>query len=633
MDVRMFTVGPVQENCFIVAPDGSDRGADRRPGRGGAEAARGDRGARASTIEAILLTHTHFDHVGAVAPVARATGAPVYCPELEVPVLADIMALRALARLRPVRELRRRRDGQGGERLELAGPRRSTCSSRPATAPGHVTYSIPDRAALFSGDVLFQGSVGRTDLPGGDWPTLPRSIATLLDTLPGRDAGLPGPHGPHHARARARDEPVPARARAAVSRIQAPRGTFDVLPEQAAARARASSARRARILEAAGYGRIETPAFEATELFARGVGESTDVVQKEMYTFDDGGGRSLTLRPEGTAPVCRAYVEHGMHKLPSPVRLWYLSSFFRHEAPQAGRYRQFWQVGAEAIGSDDPAVDAESIVLLAELLEALGVRDAAAAALEPRLARRRARPTATSCRPTCARTRTPLAEVRERHRAEPAARLRLRRPGHPRGDGRRAAAARPPRRATTPSTSPRCARCSTRPGCPTRSTRRSCAAWTTTRARCSSSRPTRSAPRAASAAAGATTGWSSSSAARRRPAPAGRPGSSGCCWPRRARAAARRRPRSTCSSPTTTERRARAFGLARGRRGALACARSWSWPAARSRASSSRPTASAPATSRSSARTATALKDMESGEQRDVDRDAIVPTRPGRGPL
>jgi histidyl-tRNA synthetase len=157
-------------------------------------------------------------------------------------------------------------------------------------------------------------------------------------------------------------------------KIQAPRGTFDVLPEQAAARSAVEREAR-RIFDAAGYGRIETPTFEATELFARGVGESTDVVQKEMYTFDDGGGRSVTLRPEGTAPICRAYIEHGMHKLPQPVRLWYLSSFYRREAPQAGRYRQFWQVGIEAIGSDDPAVDAETVLLLAELLEAVGARD------------------------------------------------------------------------------------------------------------------------------------------------------------------------------------------------------------------------------------------------------------------
>jgi len=156
-------------------------------------------------------------------------------------------------------------------------------------------------------------------------------------------------------------------------KVQAPRGTSDVLPGAAGARVALEATAR-RVLEGAGYRRIETPTFEYTDLFARGVGESTDIVQKEMYTFDDGGGRSVTLRPEGTAPICRAYVEHGMHKLPGPVKLWYLSSFFRKEKPQAGRYRQFWQVGAEALGSDDPAVDAEMILLLASLLAELDVR-------------------------------------------------------------------------------------------------------------------------------------------------------------------------------------------------------------------------------------------------------------------
>jgi len=158
------------------------------------------------------------------------------------------------------------------------------------------------------------------------------------------------------------------------SKIKAPRGTFDVLGEESSERT-ALEARARSILEGAGYERIETPVFEATELFARGVGESTDIVRKEMFSFQDGGGRSLTLRPEGTAPVCRAYVEHGMHKRRQPVKLWYLSSFFRHERAQAGRYRQFWQVGAEALGSEDPAVDAESIALLAALLAEMGVRD------------------------------------------------------------------------------------------------------------------------------------------------------------------------------------------------------------------------------------------------------------------
>jgi histidyl-tRNA synthetase len=157
------------------------------------------------------------------------------------------------------------------------------------------------------------------------------------------------------------------------AKIKVPRGTFDVLGEQGAARLTVETRARA-LLEAAGYERIETPTMESTDLFARGVGASTDIVSKEMFTLLDGGGRSLTLRPEGTAPVCRAYVEHGMHKRRQPVKLWYLSSFFRHERAQEGRYRQFWQVGAEAIGSEDPALDAESIVLLATLLAELGVR-------------------------------------------------------------------------------------------------------------------------------------------------------------------------------------------------------------------------------------------------------------------
>jgi histidyl-tRNA synthetase len=157
-------------------------------------------------------------------------------------------------------------------------------------------------------------------------------------------------------------------------RLRAPRGTYDVLPEQDAGRRAVERVAR-EVLEGAGYQRIETPVFEHTELFARGVGASTDIVQKEMYTFEDAGGRSLTLRPEGTAAVVRAYAEHGMQKWPQPAKLWYLGPFFRQEKPQAGRFRQFWQVGAEAIGSDDPAVDAETILLLQRVIDELGVRD------------------------------------------------------------------------------------------------------------------------------------------------------------------------------------------------------------------------------------------------------------------
>jgi histidyl-tRNA synthetase len=156
-----------------------------------------------------------------------------------------------------------------------------------------------------------------------------------------------------------------------VKKLQAPRGTLDVLPQDARRRLEVI-ATADEVLSRAGYEPMETPVFEDTEVFARGVGESTDIVQKEMFTFEDKAGRSLTLRPEATAGICRAYIEHGMHKLPQPVKVWYTGPFFRHEAPQAGRFRQFTQVDAEAIGSDDPSLDAELILLLDEILELAG---------------------------------------------------------------------------------------------------------------------------------------------------------------------------------------------------------------------------------------------------------------------
>jgi len=157
-------------------------------------------------------------------------------------------------------------------------------------------------------------------------------------------------------------------------KFKAPRGTFDALPEQQQSRQRIEDT-AGRLLERAGYRRIETPAFEDTELFSRGVGQSTDIVQKQMFSFDDRGGRSLTLRPEATASICRAYLEHGMQTLPQPVKLWSAGPFFRHERPQAGRFRQFFQIDAEAIGSDSPLLDAELILLLSDLLAELAVPD------------------------------------------------------------------------------------------------------------------------------------------------------------------------------------------------------------------------------------------------------------------
>jgi histidyl-tRNA synthetase len=154
--------------------------------------------------------------------------------------------------------------------------------------------------------------------------------------------------------------------------ISAPKGTYDMLPDDQPLR-RWVIARAEEIFRRYGYRRIDTPMFEETRLFSRGVGTSTDIVRKEMYTFEDMGGRSMTLRPEGTAPVARAYVEHGMHTLAQPVKLYYHSPMFRYESPQSGRYRQHYQLGIEAIGSPEPEIDAEVIGVLAALYREVGV--------------------------------------------------------------------------------------------------------------------------------------------------------------------------------------------------------------------------------------------------------------------
>jgi histidyl-tRNA synthetase len=154
--------------------------------------------------------------------------------------------------------------------------------------------------------------------------------------------------------------------------VAAPKGTYDILPEQQPVRRWVIDCAE-KVFHRYGYRRIDTPTFEETRLFTRGVGESTDIVRKEMYTFEDLGGRSMTLRPEGTAPVARAYVEHGMHTLAQPVKLYYHSPMFRYESPQSGRYRQHYQLGVEAIGSEAPELDAEVIGVLAALYRELGL--------------------------------------------------------------------------------------------------------------------------------------------------------------------------------------------------------------------------------------------------------------------
>ncbi|CAN5232958.1 MBL fold metallo-hydrolase [soil metagenome] len=194
MDIRMLTVGQVAENCFIVRKDDSETAIVIDPGEEAERILATLEQLGIETVEAILLTHTHFDHVGAVAPVAKATGAPVYCPELEVPVLQDIMAFVPWPGFGPYESWDPEQTVAGGEHLDLAGFGIDVIFT-PGHSPGHVTYSIPDERVLLSGDVLFQGSVGRVDLPGGDWPTLLESIRNLVDSFPAETGVYPGHMG------------------------------------------------------------------------------------------------------------------------------------------------------------------------------------------------------------------------------------------------------------------------------------------------------------------------------------------------------------------------------------------------------------------------------------------------------
>jgi hydroxyacylglutathione hydrolase len=193
MDVRMFTVGMVQENAFLFRRDGSDRALLVDPGDEAPKLlnAIDELGV---TLDGILLTHTHFDHVGAVAPVAKATGAEVWVPEIEKRVLADINSFVPWPGFGPFESWDAEHTLNGGERLEMAGFEIDVMFL-PGHSPGHVAFSIPDEEAVFSGDVLFKGSIGRTDLPGGDGPTLMASIRDLLDALPDETRVFPGHMG------------------------------------------------------------------------------------------------------------------------------------------------------------------------------------------------------------------------------------------------------------------------------------------------------------------------------------------------------------------------------------------------------------------------------------------------------
>ncbi len=192
LDVRMFTVGPVQENCFVVRRPEADTAVLVDPGEEADRLLEALGALQIDTVEAILLTHCHFDHIGAVAPVARATGAPVYCPEREQPLLVNINDYVPWAEFGPFESYEPDHLLAGGEALSLAGIDFEVLFT-PGHSPGHLTYAT--EGALFSGDVLFQGSVGRVDLPGGDWPTLLGSIGGLLERFPPETTVYPGHMG------------------------------------------------------------------------------------------------------------------------------------------------------------------------------------------------------------------------------------------------------------------------------------------------------------------------------------------------------------------------------------------------------------------------------------------------------
>jgi hydroxyacylglutathione hydrolase len=205
MDARFLTVGMVAENTWVARQEGASRGLLIDPGDE-PERLQGLLDEMGVEVEAILVTHCHFDHVGAVAPMARATGAPVYCPKLEVPVLADIMRWVPWPGIGPFESYEADHAVEGGETLQLAGMDIDVLFT-PGHSPGHVTYSVPAEQVVFSGDVLFQGSIGRTDLPGGDTQTLLRSISTLLETLPDETRVLPGHMAPTTLGAERRSNP------------------------------------------------------------------------------------------------------------------------------------------------------------------------------------------------------------------------------------------------------------------------------------------------------------------------------------------------------------------------------------------------------------------------------------------
>ena len=317
MDVRMFTVGPVPENCFLFRRDGSDRALIVDPGDeapkllGAIERARRRRSRRSCSPTRTSTTWARWRR----SP--KATGAEVWVPEIEKPVLADIMSFVPWPGFGPFESydaehtLERRREARAGRLRD-----RRAVHARPQPRPRDLLDPRRGRRCSPATCCSRARSAAPT-CPAATGRTLLESIRTLVDALPDETTVYPGHMGVTTLGAERATNPFLAEL-APLSGSSRPRGARSTCCPRTARRAcdLLATARRA-CSAARGYGHIETPVFEDTELFARGVGESTDIVQKEMFTFEDKGGRSLTLRPEGTAGVCRAYVEHGMHKLPA----------------------------------------------------------------------------------------------------------------------------------------------------------------------------------------------------------------------------------------------------------------------------------------------------------------------------
>ncbi len=334
------------------------------------------------TPAAVLLTHGHIDHIWSAQKVADTYGCPAFIHPEDRFMLSDPikgfgprlgkMAGALFREPKQVVELDR-----DGDRIELGGITVAV-DHTPGHTRGSVVFRVLEGSAegndvVFTGDTLFKQSVGRTDLPGGSGRDLLGSIVEKLLVLDDDTLVLPGHGESTTIGAERRTNPFLEGLRLTEFSTSRHQRAFPTTCRPS----RPSSSRCATgLLSAArraGYGDIELPIFEDTALFARGVGESTDVVSKEMYTFADRGDRSVTLRPEGTAGVVRAVIEHGLDRGALPVKLCYAGPFFRYERPQAGRYRQLQQVGIEAIGVDDPALDAEVIAIADAGFRALGL--------------------------------------------------------------------------------------------------------------------------------------------------------------------------------------------------------------------------------------------------------------------